>query len=669
MESFEERIGLFDGFALDLARGCLTHSGQAVHLRPLTYEVLKYLVENRGHLISKDKLIDEVWHGRAVTDGSLGKCIEEVREALGPESRQYIRNVRGRGYIFDTGTAAGEPHLLQAEQLDVISVRVTEQSEESPEIAGSPDRGVQLNRDSFDLSPFTRDLNINARLERSALTAPPSARSSQKTILYLAAGLVLLAVAVFAYLRYSNGRIRPIDSIAVLPFVNATGDDSREYLSDGVSDSVINSLSRLPRLRVMSRNSVYGYKGRNVDVRAAGAELGVQAILLGRVEQHGDELSIKVELINAADNTQIWGEQYNQKFTNVVTLQQEIARDVSHNLQARLTPADEQLVDKHYTRNADAYESYLKGRYYTLRFTLPEIRKGISFYQQAIAADPAYALAYAGIAEAYRSLAIAGWGVPSREAYPQAKAAATRALEIDPNLPEAHIALGWIAFSYHWDWQAAEREFKRAIELSPNNADAHRGYAHLFSILGRGDEAIAEGKRARELDPLSLITNALEGQFLFYAGHLDEARARFQKTLEIDPGFWIARNGLARVDISEGRFEDANRELRKAITAAKNSTEPVTQLGYSLARSGKQSEARETLAMLWLRATQTYVPAYSFAMIHNGLGEKEEALKYLEQSLAEREVQITFVKIDKRWDGLRSDPRFQNLVQRIGFPS
>jgi tetratricopeptide (TPR) repeat protein len=243
-----------------------------------------------------------------------------------------------------------------------------------------------------------------------------------------------------------------------------------------------------------------------------------------------------------------------------------------------------------------------------------------------------------------------------------------KALEIDPNLPEARIALGWIAFSFDWDWNAAETEFKKAIELAPNNSEAHRGYAHLFSILGRSDEAIAEIRRARELDPLSLLTNALEGQFLFYAGRIDEARTRFHKTLEIDPDFWIAHIGLGRVYIFEGKYEEAIRELRKALsTAGRSSTEPITQLGYALARSGRQKEARQTLQELNSLSAKLYVPAYSFAMIHNGLGEKEEALRYLEKSLEEREVQITFIKIDRRWDDLGSEPRFVSLMHRVGF--
>ena len=242
---------------------------------------------------------------------------------------------------------------------------------------------------------------------------------------------------------------------------------------------------------------------------------------------------------------------YNRKLTDLVSLQGEITRDVSQKLRAQLSGTDEQKLAKNYTNNVEAYQLYLKGRYHYFKLTQPEIRKGIALYQQAIEADPAYALAYAGMADAYRTLPIAGY-VRSKDAFPQAKSAAMRALEIDENLAEAHMVLGWVGFLFDWDWSASESELKKAIELSPNNSDAHRAYAHLLSVLGRHDEAIAEAKRARELDPLTLITNALEGQFLFYAGHNDEAIARLKKTLEIDSNFWIAHNILGRVYISQG---------------------------------------------------------------------------------------------------------------------
>ncbi len=418
----------------------------------------------------------------------------------------------------------------------------------------------------------------------------------------------------------------------------------------------------------MSRNSVFRYKGREIDARAVGRDLSVQAVLTGRVVQRDNVLSVSVELVDARDNSNIWGEQFNRNLPDLVSLQSEISRDVSRKLQARLSGADERKLAKNYTANAEAYRLYLQGRYYYFKLTQQDIRKGISFYQQAIDADPTYALAYAGMADAYRSLPIAGY-VPSKEAFPQAKAAANRALELDDDLAEAHVVLGWVGFWFDWDWNAAEMQLKRAIELSPNNADAHRAYAHLLSNLARHDEALVEAERARQLDPLTLITQALEGQFLLYAGRDDEAISRLRKTLEINSDFWIAHNNLGRVYIHLGRFDEAISELQKAIKLSNGSTEPVTQMGYALAKSGKRAQALSTLGELKSFATNNYVPAYNFAMIYNGLGEKDQALAYLERSLQEREVQITFIKVDTRWDELRIDPRFQEIMRRVGLTS
>jgi len=353
--------------------------------------------------------------------------------------------------------------------------------------------------------------------------------------------------------------------------------------------------------------------------------------------------------------------------TNLISLQSEIARDVSENLKTKLSGADEQRLAKNYTKNTEAYRLYLRGRYHYFKLTLPEIRKSIEFYQQAIDIDPNYALAYAGLADAYRTMPIAGWNVASKEAFPQAKATAKKALEIDANLAEAHIVLGWVGFLYDWDWTAAESELKKAVELAPNNSDAHRAYAHLLSNTGRHDEAIAEGRRARELDPLSLITNTLEGHFLFYGGRESEAIARYNKTLEIEPNFWIARGGLGRVYISQGQYAEAIAELNKAREFSRGSIEPITQLGYALAKSGNREQAQAIIAELKSLAAENFVPAYSFAVIYNGLGEKDEALNYLEKSFQEREVQMSFVKIDTRWDEFRTNPRFVEIIKRMNL--
>ncbi|MDQ3372942.1 MAG: tetratricopeptide repeat protein, partial [Acidobacteriota bacterium] len=315
---------------------------------------------------------------------------------------------------------------------------------------------------------------------------------------------------------------------------------------------------------------------------------------------------------------------------------------------------------------AEAYALYLRARFHYFKITPPEMRKSIEFYQQAIGIDPNYALAYAGMADAYRTMAIAGHA-PPKDVCPRGKALAKRALEIDETLADAHVALGWLEMFYDWDWANAEIRFKRVIELAPNNSEAHRGYGHLLSVTARHEESVAEGRRARELAPLTLITAALEGQYLFYAGRLDEATDRLNKTLELDPNFWVALNALGRVYILQGRYDEAIAVITRAKALAEGSHEPTAQLGYTLAKSGRQKEARAMLEELKSSSTKNYVPMYFIAMIYNGLGEREEALNYLEKSLEEREAQMTFIKIDTRWDWLRTEPRFIDLMQRMNF--
>ncbi len=509
--------------------------------------------------------------------------------------------------------------------------------------------------------------------EQTAETNGGSTRQIKKQKSLAAIALISLLVGAigfgyyFLFAKKSASSAGGKKTLAVLPFVNASKDPNAEYLSDGITESVINNLSQLAGLKVMSRNSAFRFKNNQTDTRNIASQLGVETLVTGDIKQLGDRLVINVRLIDASDDSQIWGNQYVKTSGDIIAAQNEIAHAVANNLRLKLSNSEEKQLGKNYTENAEAYQLYLRGRYHYFKLTEPEIRKSINFYEQAVAVDPNYALAYAGIADAYRTLPLAGWNAASKEFFPPAKAAAKKALAIDPNLAEAHIALGWTGFLYDWDWTGAESELKRAIELVPNNSDAHRAYAHLLSNTGRHDEAIAEGRRARELDPLSLITNTLEGHFLFYGGRESEAIARYNKTLEIEPNFWIAHGGLGRVYISQGHYAEAIAELNKAREFSRGSTEPITQLGYALAKSGNRKQAQATLAELKSLAAENFVPAYSFAMIYNGLGEKEEALNYLEKSFQEREVQISFIKIDTRWDELRSESRFVEIIKRMNL--
>ncbi|MGI8995600.1 MAG: protein kinase domain-containing protein, partial [Pyrinomonadaceae bacterium] len=487
----------------------------------------------------------------------------------------------------------------------------------------------------------------------------------------VAVGLAILLLAAIGvglwFFSTRSANNRQIESIAVLPFVNASGNADVEYLSDGMTETLINSLSQLPKLNVKARSTVFRYKGKDIEAQQVGSELNVQAILHGRVVQRGDELTLSLELVEARNGNQLWGEQYNRKLTDLVSLQKKIARDVSQKLGARLSGADKQKATKDYTANAEAYQLYLKGRYHVLKLKPSENQKGISYYQQAIAIDPNYALAYAGLAEAYRSLTLFGEMRPT-EFLPQAKAAAQRAIEIDDTLAEAHAGLGFAILFYDWDWKTAEKQYQRALELNPNSADAHLAYAGLFSVTGRPAEALAEVKRARELDPLNLRANALEGQFLILAGQTDEGLARLQKTIELDPNFWFAHNFAASAYTEKGMYTEAIAAARKARELSGFSTQPTAFLGYALAKSSKGAEARAELEALLRLSKERYVPPYHVALIYNGLGERDETLAWLERGFEQRDPRMIVLKVEPKWNNLRADPRFQELLRRVGLP-
>jgi TolB-like protein/DNA-binding winged helix-turn-helix (wHTH) protein/Flp pilus assembly protein TadD len=639
----DERVHLCGDYTLDTARGFLLRSGEPVHLRPQAFEVLRHLAEHRGRLVTKDALIHHVWHGRAVTDDSLVQCLRDVRHALGEDASHCLRTIRGRGYILDIGSAerpdVSQPSTIRAEHLDVVRLVVEEREDDPNEFTATD----------------------TARVARR----PASGRVNRRRIATAGVLAAACVVAVSAYWVGGHSVVRrPIASVAVLPLESVGPTGSIEYLSDGITDSLINSLSKLPNVSVKARSSVFRFKGREVEPQRVAADLGVQAVLNGRIVQRDNDLTIYLSLVDARNGNQLWGDEYHRPLSDLVSLQHEITRDVLRNLRLHLSGADEQTVAQSSTASGEAYRQYLMGRYHHFKSTEPEIRTAIKYFQQAIDADPTYARAYAGLADSYRTLPIVS-PVPSSEGYPQAKTAAARALAIDPNLADAHVVLGWTGFSFDWNWAAAEREFQTAIALSPNNSDARRAYAHLLSNLGQHNRAIAESRIASDLDPLSLITNALHGQFLFYAGKDDEAEIRFRKTLELEPDYWVAHNGLGRVYLHRRRFDDAIVAFQRARALSRGGTESATQLGYTLARSGRRREAETLLNDLRTLAVNEYVPAYSFAMIHNGLGDTDAALRYLEQSFRQREVQLTFIKVDTRWNDLRDNPRFRAIAERM----
>jgi serine/threonine-protein kinase len=491
-------------------------------------------------------------------------------------------------------------------------------------------------------------------------------RLHQSTVIIAIAALLIVAVAE-AYIHLGRPPATAIDSIAVLPFVNASGDPNMEYLSDGLPESLMNSLSQLPNLKVMSRNSTFRYKGNEQDAEKVGKELNVRAVLTGSLKQIGDEIVIGVSLDDALDSHHIWGAQYDRKVSDLLSVQHEIARDITGNLRLKLSGTDESRLSKRYTENPEAYQLYLKGRFYSNKRTGEAARKSIEYFQQAIEKDPNYALGYAGLADAY-FLLTAFSDSPPQESIPKSKAAAKRALELDESLAEAHASLASALFFYDRNFPEAEREFQRAIELNPNYATAHHWYGVTYlAKMERFDEAIAELKRAQELDPLSLIINADLGNTYIQARQYDKAIEQLQKTIEMDQSFYFAHWQLGVAHEMKGDFQNAIAEYQKA-RQLNDDPWVLALLGHVSAAIGRRDEALKILDQLKQISKQRFVHPYGIALVYAGLGEKDQAFQWLEKSYQDHEPRITRLKVDPLMDGLRSDPRFADLVKRIGLP-
>jgi TolB-like protein/Flp pilus assembly protein TadD len=448
--------------------------------------------------------------------------------------------------------------------------------------------------------------------------------------------------------------------------VNSGGDPNTEYLSDGITESLIDNLSQIPKLRVMSPSTVFTYKGRGVDPREVGHNLHVAVVLQGKVTKFGDALRIRVDLVNATDGAELWGEEYNPKMADILGAQSDISRKIVVKLRLRLTGDEEKRLAKPATENPEAYQLYLKGRYYAEKFTQDGVQKGIEYFRQAIDLDPNYALAYAGLAFAY-SDGDDDFFLSPHDSMPRASEAAKKALGLDGTLSEAHLEMGKIHYWYDYDWNAAEKELRRAVELGPEDASVHAYYSWYLISVGRTQEGIEESKRALELDPLSTETDTIVGQNFYCARQYDLAIDTLRKTLDMDPNYWLARMFLGLSYEATGDLPRALAEFQRA-----NGTTTIpwasAELGHAYAILGKKREAEEILEQLKDRSKQSYVPAYGFAEIYIGLGDKEQALASLEKAYADRSMLMTFIKVDPEFDSLRSDPRFKDLLRRLGLP-
>lgn len=609
----------FGRFRLITAERVLLREGELVPLTPKVFDILVTLVEHGGQVVAKDDLMKRVWPNTFVEEGNLTQNISLLRKALGesPGGVQFIETVPRRGYRFvaDTSELWGDQPAQPANV------------ENPTPVVSIPNRPSQ------------------------------SAATRRTPLFVLAAGLVVVGIIGLVYFtgRGKTGEPIPIQSIAVMPFVHESADPDAAYINDKIAESLINSLSKLPQLRVVPRSVVSGYKGGEIDLRKIGHDLNVRAVVTGSMRRHGDVISIQADLIDIENLAQLWGQRYDLKLSDVLLVQDDISRDIFENLRLKLNVEEKKQLE--------AYRLYLKGRNAWNKRTGDGLQQAIEFFNQAIAIDSNYGAAYAGLADCYNMLVVYGRLQP-KEGFPKAKEAAMRALEIDESLAEAHTSMAFIRFRWDWDRVATEREFQEAIKLKPAYAPAHQWYSSYLVAVERFDEAIAEAKRTEELEPLSFVASSHLGWIYYLSGQNDKAIEQCKKILELDPSSFPARRYLGLAYEAKGMYTEAIAEFQ---TGVKLSGSPLmlALLGHAYAVSGKTAEAKQVLTDLEQLQGQRYVSPYTVAAIHAGLGDNEKAFKWLETAVEERDIWLMNLKVDPVFAKLRTHRQFTDILARI----
>jgi TolB-like protein/DNA-binding winged helix-turn-helix (wHTH) protein/Flp pilus assembly protein TadD len=619
------RFGVFE---VDLHSGELHKQGVKIKLHDQPFQVLAMLLEHPGQLVTREELRQKLWPANTFVDFDVGlnSAIKRLRDALGDsaEDPRFVETLPRRGYRFIA---------------PIERQKTPQPGEPSAEVTGRP-----------------------------AGQAGPTSTSWRR--LLLPALLALASVTVFfssvrAWRGYSGGsRIR---SLAVLPLENLSGDPSQEYFADGMTEELTTNLAKIKSLRVISRSSAMQYRKTQKPLAEIARALRVDAVVEGSVARSGDKVRITAQLIEARTDQHVWAEVYNRDLRDVVTLQGEVARDIAQKIRIAVTPEERAQLTGARRINPEAYEAYLKGRYYWNERTEEAMRRAIPYFEQSMSKDPNYPLAHDGLADCWLSLGWYGYVSP-KEAFPRGKAEAMRALELDDSLAEAHTSLAFANMNYDWDWPAAEREFRKAIELNSNYANAHHWYGDYLSSVGQHEQAIAESRRALELDPLSPIINAWLGWRYYFARQFDRAIDQYRETLEIDPNFVPVHLVLGQAYEQKGMLKEAIAELEKASSLSKGAPLYASSLAHAYAVAGRRSEAETMLHQADERAQHAYVPSFHVAIMYAGLGRKDETIAWLERGYQERSAWMVWLKVDPRFDFVRSDARFQNLLLRLGFP-
>ena len=648
-----QKIYEFEDFRFDAEHLMLYRRGEPIPLAPKAAETLLIFIERRGQILSKEELIEQIWPGAFVEESNLYLYLSVLRKTLGNQKSgtPYLETLRRRGYRFDGSVqlisdgSREEPHSAPVQVIEPI------------------DSFRSATTDSLSVNDLPTDSSVWRQTNPAVNDLPESRRDwPLRRSSFAAIGVIALVAALALSYTYFFSR-RSINSIAVMPFANESGNAELEYLSDGMTETLIASLSKLPDLQVKASSSVFRYKG-STDTQTIGKELNARAVLYGRVVQRGEDLVLHVELVDAQTENSLWGQTYNKKLSNLIALQGEVARDLVRELSLKPSGADKQKLAKNYTEKVEAYQLFLNGRFHHRKLTPPEIKKGIAYLQQAIDTDPSYALAYTEISRAYTALALAGDMNPG-EVLLKAKAAAQRAVEIDDALAEAHSSLGSVFFWYDWNWKEAEEHFIRALELDPNSSIAHFGYADFLSKMERPEEALAEIKRAREIEPFSPFINTFEAWFLA-AGQPDAAMERVGIAIDLDPNFFFAHWIAAEIYKGKKMYPESIAESRLAKSLSPHQTWSDVGLAYTFVKTGQLNESRAILNEMLRLSESRWVPPYHIALVYNALGETDQALAWLEKGYQHRDPKMALLK-EERWKNLRGDPRFQDLLRRVGF--
>ena len=655
----------FDNFRLDVSNRQLLRDDEPVALAAKAFDMLVVLIENGGRLIGKDELFSRVWPDQIVEESNLTVQVSAIRKALGEhkDNPRYIVTVPGHGYRF-----TGNMLSVDEEEEEVVIERHTKSGlviESSQAQSGPVEEALIKNFIAQNAGHLT------ARAGAAASTRPHAV--SRRALLVSGLVIILFSLGIFLVLKRSKSPDRtaataPIKSIAILPFKPLVAAGRDESLELGMAETLIMRLSSIREIKVPPTSAVRKYSGLEQDAVAAGRELQVQSVLDGNIQKEGDRLRVTVRLVRVEDGQTMWAERFDDNFTEIFAVQDRVSERLAAALAVRLTGEQREILVKRYTNNTQAYELFLKGIYSP--GTEEGTKKKIEYYLQAINLDPNYALAYSVLAKSYMQLgSFFGFRSP-QETFPQAEAAARKALELDETISDAHVMLGMYKMNYEWNWSEAERELKRAIELDPNNDGAHSEYGSYLIKMGRVDEAIVMRKRALDLVPPSTVpVIANLGNVYYFARKYEEAIKQHQRALELNPRFVRSHLSIGNAYVQLGKYEQAIAEINQAITLSGGDVKAIATLGHAYAVSGRHAEARKVIDQLAQLSKRKYVSPYFIAVIYAGLGERDQMFAWLEKAYQERHPFMTLISVEPVFDPVRSDPRFVQLVRRVGLPS